>query len=544
MSKDIFKTIRLNVLLFLVSFSVIACGGGSSTDLASGSGSSSSSSTSGGSGVSLISTDNITWQKGIYNSSGEFAGLCEIPREELDLVSQQTLYPDVLGSLNDEKNWLRSWSDENYLWYNEIEDMNPALFSTPLEYFDQLKTFETISSGKQKDRFHFTQNTDVFLDEAETGLTIGYGFTVVLTSNQVPREAVIAYTQPNTVATSDTINLKRGDKILAVDGIDIINTSSDDLSLANAYLGLFPEEVGKSHTFTIQEKNSNTIREISLTSAYVTLQSVQNNKIIETAEGKIGYFLFNEHIETAESQLIEAMSIFHSEGISDLVLDIRYNGGGLIDIANGLASMISSTEKTNNTTFSIPTFNDKHPDINPFTGEEITGTNFYQTSSEDFTLPHLNLSRVFVLTGEATCSASELIINGLIGIDVEVIQIGSSTCGKPHGFYPTDNCGTTYFSINFKSENNKGFAEFDDGFAPIDNTSSVGAVLLSGCSIPDDFTKDLGDPEESRLAAAIFYKENGECPDITLSRQSKLIKKNEIPFKPSWLNNAIGTIRR
>jgi len=69
-------------------------------------------------------------------------------------------------------------------------------------------------------------------------------------------------------------------------------------------------------------------------------------------------------------------------------------------------------------------------------------------------LPTLNLSRVFVLTTSSTCSASEAIINGLRGADIEVIQIGSGTCGKPYGFYPTDNCATTYFTIQFSGINN------------------------------------------------------------------------------------------
>ena len=68
-------------------------------------------------------------------------------------------------------------------------------------------------------------------------------------------------------------------------------------------------------------------------------------------------------------------------------------------------------------------------------------------------LPTLDLDRVFVLTGPGTCSASEAIINGLRGIDVEVILIGETTCGKPHGFYPADNCGTTYFTVQFEIVN-------------------------------------------------------------------------------------------
>jgi hypothetical protein len=118
---------------------------------------------------------------------------------------------------------------------------------------------------------------------------------------------------------------------------------------------------------------------------------------------------------------------------------------------------------------------------------------------------------VFVLTGPGTCSASESIINGLTGIDVEVIQIGSATCGKPFGFYPFDNCGTTWFSIQFRGAKSKGFGDYSDGFAPV-TFAPLDGSQLPGCSVQDDFTAPLGDTEEARLAAALVYRIDGSCP--------------------------------
>ena len=128
-------------------------------------------------------------------------------------------------------------------------------------------------------------------------------------------------------------------------------------------------------------------------------------------------------------------------------------------------------------------------------------------------LPTLNLNRVFVLTTSSTCSASEAIINGLRGADIEVIQIGSGTCGKPYGFYPTDNCATTYFTIQFSGINNKGFGEYADGFAPkntIDNAFQP--VLLNGCALADDFSQPLGNANEALLKTALNYRNTGSCP--------------------------------
>jgi len=119
-----------------------------------------------------------------------------------------------------------------------------------------------------------------------------------------------------------------------------------------------------------------------------------------------------------------------------------------------------------------------------------------------------------VLTSGGTCSASESIINSLRGVGVEVIAIGGTTCGKPYGFYPQDNCGTTYFSIEFQGVNDQGFGDYPDGFSPANATGSIG-VKLPGCSVADDFSHALGDANERRLAAALGYLDGGACPAAT-----------------------------
>jgi len=178
--------------------------------------------------------------------------------------------------------------------------------------------------------------------------------------------------------------------------------------------------------------------------------------------------------------------------------------------------MIAGAGPTAGQIFENLVFNNKHPTTNPITGRALSPTPFHSTTqgfsvNPGQALPTLNLSRVFVLAGPNTCSASESIMNSLEGVDVEVIQIGSTTCGKPYGFFATDNCGTTYFTIQFKGENNKGFGDYTDGFSPTNSTGIVG-TLVPGCSVADDFTHALGDPAESRLAAALAYRENPTCP--------------------------------
>jgi hypothetical protein len=130
-------------------------------------------------------------------------------------------------------------------------------------------------------------------------------------------------------------------------------------------------------------------------------------------------------------------------------------------------------------------------------------------------------------------------------VDVEVIQIGATTCGKPYGFYEFDNCGTTYFSIQFRGVNDKGFGDYADGFTP-QNSALASAVALPGCAIADDFSHALGDTEEARFAAALAYREGLGCPPAEAAAAGAA-KAGRPPgvdarvHKGPWLENRIMT---
>jgi hypothetical protein len=136
-------------------------------------------------------------------------------------------------------------------------------------------------------------------------------------------------------------------------------------------------------------------------------------------------------------------------------------------------------------------------------------------------------------------------MNSLRGVDVEVIQIGSTTCGKPYAFYPQDNCGTTYFSIQLRGINAKGFGDYSDGFSPA-NTNPPEGTVVPGCYVADDYTHLLGDVEESRLAAALAYRDDQTCPTPlgvaarNLSRSGiDLSAVDGVVYKSPWLKNRI-----
>ena len=520
------------LMSLMVCIGMVACGGGG------GGGGNTGGGGGGGSG----------WTPGVFLDASTFVNECAAPRSGIDPATSQP-FPDRQGATVDENNFLRSYSDDTYLWYDEITDRDPGLFAT-IEYFDLLKTEATTPSGQLKDKFHFTIPSDEWFQLSQSGVSAGYGAQWVLISAAPPREVVVAYTEPNSPATAPAVNLARGAEILVADGVDVINSgTAAQVDTLNA--ALFPGQAGEVHTFTVRDLDGTT-RDITMTSANVTSTPVRNVATIPTLSGDVGYMLFNDHIATAESGLINAVNQLQAAGISDLIVDLRYNGGGFLDIASEFSYMIAGAGPTAGRVFETLTFNDKHPVTNPVTGRALTPTPFHTTTQgfsvgQGQALPTLNLSRVFILSGPNTCSASESIINSLRGVDVEIFQIGSTTCGKPYGFYATGNCGTTYFTIQFRGENEKGFGDYTDGFSPDNSTGTVGTVV-PGCSVADDFSRGLGDPTEGRLAAALAYRDNQTCPApsglvsqaaFKTSAGSDLAAADGYAPKPVWRQNRI-----
>lgn len=489
-------------------------------------------------GVSSSSSSAIAWQAGVFKPKEDFANKCAVPRTGIDPSTKQA-FVDTKGSALDEKNFLRSWSNETYLWYSEIPDSNPANASSIANYFTLLKTSAKTASGNNKDNFHFTYESSEWYDLSVTGISAGYGVEFSFIANSPPRSLVVAYTEPGSPA--DQPKLKRGAKIIKVDDVDFVN-AGDKTSVDKINAGLFPQALNEVHTIEVLNVGSTTTDKIILTSASVVKTPVQNVKTIDTANGKVGYFLFNDHLKTAERGLYDAINTLSTQGISDLVLDVRYNGGGYLYIASELAFMIAGNNIKPGAFFEKTMFNDKHTTLGLF-GETITPTPFYSGATPDIggALPSLNLKRVFVITSGDTCSASEAIINGLRGVDVEVIQIGTKTCGKPYGFYPEDNCGTTYFSIQFKGVNNKGFGEYSDGFVPTTPDKDNGLDLVKGCTLGDDLTHALGDVAEKNLATALQYRQNNSC--ILASSVQSGVKLQKLSVATD-LSDVTGTLNK
>ena len=453
------------------------------------------------------------WIEGVFEPADLFDNLCANPRQP-DPQSGDT-FLDMAGASVDENNWLRSWSNDTYLWYDEIVDRDPGLYATP-EYFRLLKTTQKTPSGADKDRFHFTYPTEEWIALSQSGVSVGYGAYITLLRRSPPREAVVAYTEPHSPA--DAAGLARGTRILEIDGVDLVNGGTQaDVDVLNA--GLFPSAEGESHEFVVQDLGATQTRTVTMQAVPVTSDPVQHVTVLDTDSGPVGYLLFNDFIATAERELFYAFEELSDAGITDLVLDLRYNGGGYLDIASQLGFMVAGAAAAQGRVFEELQFNDKHREFDPVTGRRLSSLLFHTTSvgftvHDEEPLPSVNLPRVFVLTGPGTCSASESVINGLRGIDVEVVQIGSTTCGKPYGFYAADNCGTTYFTVQFRGNNAKGFGDYSDGFSPA-NVAGIEGTEIPGCSVADDFNQGFADPDEARLQAALRYRMDGSCPAPT-----------------------------
>jgi hypothetical protein len=465
--------------------------------------------------------------------SSSLARQCAMPRPPtaIDPLTGH-LYGDTQGSLATENAWIRSYVNETYLWYGDVPYVDPSAYSIGATvpyvdpqtnsvdhvfldtdgevvdaYFNSQRSPLFTASDKPKDKFHFTYLTSDWVNLITGSSSAGFGFQVALLAASPPRDARIAFTEPGSTPAAQN-NLNRGARFLTINGVDV--TFGADIATLNE--ALFAPVLGKQYSFQVLDVGSVTPRTVVMTAVQINGSPVLNVGPLPAPNNNVGYMLFNDHIAIAEGALIAAVNQLKGAAISDLVLDIRYNGGGYLDIASELAYMIAGPSATAGKTFEREIFNNK----NPFGLTSAEATTPFLSTTQGFSapagspLPQLGLSRVYIITGGDACSASEAIINGLRGVGINVIQIGGTTCGKPYGFLPQDNCSTTYFTIQFKGVNDAGFGDYADGFVP--GGTGATANNVPGCMVADDFTHALGDPAESRLAAALQYRTSSTCP--------------------------------
>jgi C-terminal processing protease CtpA/Prc len=484
----------------------------------------------------------ISYTAGVYPASSTFADQCQAPRSGTDPKGKA--FPDKAGSALAEKHFLRSWTNELYLWFDEVADRDPASVADVKAYFDLLRTTALTPSGKDKDYYHFTADTAAYYQQSQSGISEGYGISWAVVNREPPRRVVVEYVQSGSQAA--TLGIGRGAELTSIDGIDVVNVNTrSGVEAINS--AVFAPASGSTHQFGIKDRGSSTSHNVALAAAPVIFNPTPTVKVLATGTGNLGYLLFNDHTVSAEAELIKAINTLKAGNVQDLVLDLRYNGGGYLAIASELAYMIAGSARTSGKTFEREQFNSKYPNINPVTGASLNPLPFASSTvyaSSSSALPSLNLGRVYVLTSGLTCSASESIINSLRGIGVDVYQIGANTCGKPYGFYARDNCGTTYFSIQFKGVNAMGFGDYADGFSAT-RAGGEPQAKLPGCYAADDYAHDLGDTSEEQLRVAMEYRNSGNmlCTNtLPLLEAVPASSEPGIALKPPaepWRNNRL-----
>jgi hypothetical protein len=388
--------------------------------------------------------------------------------------------PSATCSTDAQKDWLRSYMQDWYLWTGTSPNPDPQGYASLQSYFAALlyPGDGLVPSVVPADKWSYISDAAIYTQFFTDGQTLGYGLFVNGLELKLPLKA--RYIEAQSPAALQ--GLVRGDKILTVNG-----RTAAELMAANDFSALNPTKAGDTLTLEISH-NSGPPQTVTLTAAVYTLTPVPVSQVLTLPNAsKVGYLVMKDFITQAEAPLATAFNDFRAASARDVILDLRYNGGGRISTATVLASLVAGSAYSQNV-FTNLVFNTKQSSQNTS----------YRLASQT-----TGFDRVMVLTGVRTCSASELVVNGLKPY-VQVVTVGGQTCGKPFGFVPQTNCSSTFSAVNFESFNANGQGRYYHGIA-------------ATCPATDDFNGQLGDPAEVLTAAATSYLQTGLCPAVAAS---------------------------
>jgi carboxyl-terminal processing protease len=356
---------------------------------------------------------------------------------------------------------------DDYFWYRELSDPDPAGFRTPEEYLDAVryKTFDSSFSYIAS-----KAESDAFFSDSQF---VGYGFRMEQLGPSDLRVFDVYAGSPAAEA-----GLQRGSRFIAMNGKPIAQV------LAAGELGaaLGPANVGVSVQMRFTDRAGNE-RDVLVVKRLVTIPTVAATRTYTVGDRVVGYVLFENFVRPSTEALDAAFARLRAEGANELVLDVRYNGGGLVSVAQHLGGLIGGS-RTSGQPFVRFVHNDKN-------------------TTRDSTLPFpspvqaLGLSRLVVITTQSSASASELVVNALRPF-MNVTVVGERTYGKPVGQYGYDFCEKTLFPVAFATRNAR-------------NDSDYFAGIPADCAAPDDVTRELGDPAEASLAESLQFLRTGRC---------------------------------
>lgn len=389
--------------------------------------------------------------------------------------------------LDTEKRFVRSMVDEIYLWYRDVPTVDAASFSSLFTYFEALKTPLRTASGSLVDKFSFAVPQEQW-DLADAGAEVSHG--VKWQVNDADRSVVATDVEANSPA--GRAGVQRGWQIAAINGVPLSQVTFDVVLRAVLEPG-----AGTTTNFTLLNRQGAQVN-LALRAERVDYGLVPVTRVISTAQGPVGYLALRQWTVDAQDELATSVAALRQSQVRDLVLDLRYNQGGALIPVLQLAYMIGGDRVSDKVIGRIRA-NDKRPAL----AEDALALAFKVDTTagrllNDQPLPTLNLGRVFILSTEDTCSASEALINGLKPF-LDVIQIGSTTCGKPYGFEGVSNCGVFYAPMELAISNAANQGDYSDGIAP-------------RCAGQDELSRDLGDASEAMLRTALDFARTGTCP--------------------------------
>lgn len=383
----------------------------------------------------------------------------------------------------DERNFIWKGLNLFYLWQENVPNLDNNRFASPFQlnaflysYNKPEDLFESLlykpkslfPAAEVVDRFSWMVDDYLVLEGQLQGNTNNNGVEFGLNykdkasgSNEII--GLVRYIIPNSNASGKDI--KRGDIFYGVNGtqLTIDNYKSLLFGSNNDYTLNFADYDGGAYT-----PNG---KFITLTKTSLNENPIFINKVVVFGSHKIGYLMYNGFYSNYDTELNEAIGLLKSEGITDLVLDLRYNGGGSVQSATRLASMI--TGSFTGQVFAKQQWNAR---IQARISSN-NSTNFFTDEVEFAPINSLNMTKVYILTTKSTASASELVINGLIPY-IDVVQIGDVTTGKNVGSItlydsPTftknnrnPNHRYAMQPIVFKIVNSTGFGDYQSGLVP------------------------------------------------------------------------------
>ena len=382
---------------------------------------------------------------------------------------------DVAAPVNlDIQDFIWKGLNQYYLWQADVPNLADDRFPTQAELNTFLKgypvpedLFDALRVDKTIDRFSWIVSDYLELEGALQGTTKNDGVDFGLSYKPGSTTEIFGYVR-YIIANSDasTKSIKRGDLFTAVNGTQLTISNYQSLLAAENY------------TLNLADYNGSTIvangKSVALTKTVLSENPILINKVITSGSHKIGYLMYNGFYANYDTQLNDAFASLKSQGVTDLVLDLRYNGGGSVQTATRLASMI--TGQFTGQVFAKQQWNAK---INAyFEAENPTALiNSFTDKIGTTAINSLNMTKIYILTTKSTASASELVINGLKP-HITVVQIGDITTGKNVGsvtLYDSPTFGTENRNPNhryamqpivLKIVNSDGFGDYYNGLTP------------------------------------------------------------------------------